>query len=468
MPCSIIDIVAGGWSFHALSVSGDVYHWGQLDGMMFASYRPPTAPWPENAHPGNIVVRPARFVPEIPPIQRLLSGRAHALALDIHGKLWTWATWAEAARIKSLECLQHPASRIRDFAAGWNTSAILVDTHSAGRSASSELKQEVLVFWQKFLSPTFRQHRQGVQPECTPIDGLKSCFSWQPRALRLPDLATGDHGLDAISEDISRQFIKQLAAGDGFLIALTSIGRLYKIDLTPPDRLPIDGGNAPEQEDDDEDGRLPAWQMAALENLCLTNRRTWQYLPHFSESQHWDVDTSEDSEVGSLNQARITHISAKFETFFAIAPGIVLQGNGKDVNASSRPYRKPGLQNRNVIRVECGDYHYGALTGDGKVLTFGQYSNGALGHGESNDRLPQATRGNGLAVQEPAEVQFFDPLQSHQRSDEYCFNIAMAGWHSAALTFDADSSDATAERQALRDEARGREASRRVMQRCLR
>ncbi len=44
-----------------------------------------------------------------------------------------------------------------------------------------------------------------------------------------------------------------------------------------------------------------------------------------------------------------------------------------------RPEIIPSLQNGNVISVIIGASHFGALTGDGKLLTWGDYSFGALG-----------------------------------------------------------------------------------------
>lgn len=49
-----------------------------------------------------------------------------------------------------------------------------------------------------------------------------------------------------------------------------------------------------------------------------------------------------------------------------------------------------------------GDYHYGAITSDGKLLTWGQYSSGALGHGDDNALLGQ--RSSDLGPPPPLET----------------------------------------------------------------
>lgn len=49
-----------------------------------------------------------------------------------------------------------------------------------------------------------------------------------------------------------------------------------------------------------------------------------------------------------------------------------------DTNASSTPNVIPELQNKGVISVVLGDYHFGALTEDGKLLTWGETSFGRI------------------------------------------------------------------------------------------
>jgi len=74
-------------------------------------------------------------------------------------------------------------------------------------------------------------------------------------------------------------------------------------------------------------------------------------------------------------------------------------------NEETQPRIIPELQNRSVISIVLGDYHYGALTADGQLLTWGQYSHGALGLGVPSE-LPLGTPGG-----YSAESQL---IQSHQ------------------------------------------------------
>ena len=109
----------------------------------------------------------------------------------------------------------------------------------------------------------------------------------------------------------------------------------------------------------------------------------------------------------------------------------------------------PELQNRSVISVLLGDYHHGALTADGQLLTWGSYSHGALGLGVPTD-LPLGTPGGYLAeaqlfqsrrsewgpleppkVTSPSAVHFNHGQKPGGR--RFCFAATAAGWHTGAL-----------------------------------
>jgi SCF-associated factor 1 len=158
---------------------------------------------------------------------------------------------------------------------------------------------------------------------------------------------------------------------------------------------------------------------------------------------------------------KLSQISASFQTFVAYSVGgtsVVLMGN-RPTTPSDAPTVLPGLQNRNIVSVVLGDYHFGALTEDGTMLTWGKYSAGALGLGDpftlpagspgsfplSNEQSNPAPpmgyrlgRGRGRReeppeVKEPTEVRF--DREDHKR-DKFVFAIAASGWHTAALVID--------------------------------
>jgi len=115
----------------------------------------------------------------------------------------------------------------------------------------------------------------------------------------------------------------------------------------------------------------------------------------------------------------------------------------------------PSLQHKDVIAVIQGDYHFGALTSTGKLLTWGAYSSGALGLGDPA-RLPVGTpggfaeerfrtahiriRGEPPRVTEPTEVKF-GTKGDHPGRKSFVFKAAASGWHTAALVIDLEVCD---------------------------
>ena len=112
----------------------------------------------------------------------------------------------------------------------------------------------------------------------------------------------------------------------------------------------------------------------------------------------------------------------------------------------------PELQNKSIISVVLGDYHFGALTSSGALYTWGAYSKGALGLGDPT-KLDPGTPGGFLTeqqrqraainrfgtppdVQVPSEVKFDHNLKKPTR--RFCFAIAAAGWHFGALAIDLE------------------------------
>lgn len=118
-------------------------------------------------------------------------------------------------------------------------------------------------------------------------------------------------------------------------------------------------------------------------------------------------------------------------------------------NEETQPKIIPELQNRSVISIVLGDYHYGALTADGQLLTWGEYSQGALGLGMPTD-LPLGAPGGYLTesqliqskrsqwgplepprVPSPSLVHFnHGPSPGGRR---FCFAATASGWHMGAL-----------------------------------
>lgn len=124
-----------------------------------------------------------------------------------------------------------------------------------------------------------------------------------------------------------------------------------------------------------------------------------------------------------------------------------------ETSANSPPEIMPALQDRSIISVMLGDYHFGALTSTGQLLTWGSYSHGALGLGIPTD-LPLGAPGGYQTpqdvetartrrwlleppkVEEPAEVDF--NLGRKKAGKKFCFAASAAGWHTGALVIGLD------------------------------
>ena len=130
---------------------------------------------------------------------------------------------------------------------------------------------------------------------------------------------------------------------------------------------------------------------------------------------------------------------------------MVLKGE-IETSPESLPIVIPELQNRSVIPVILGDYHYGVLTSSGKLVTWGGYSRGAFGlgdpgnvpavssggfvDGERRVRVVNLGKGFPSNVTTPSEVRFDHGLKAEGRVERYCFVAAAGGWHAGALVID--------------------------------
>ena len=120
-----------------------------------------------------------------------------------------------------------------------------------------------------------------------------------------------------------------------------------------------------------------------------------------------------------------------------------------NITPETLPTVIPRLQNRSDISVVSGYKHFGALT-SGKLLTWGEYSLGALGLGDPG-KLPIGSPG-GYATEEwgikdgmrypppdvtvPTEVKFDHGLEAEGRVKRYCLAAAAGGYSTAALVVD--------------------------------
>ncbi|KAF9819314.1 hypothetical protein IEO21_02202 [Rhodonia placenta] len=429
----IVHLEAGGMSFHALDSQGNIHVWGTLDGSSAAlrseGYSIPS----KRAEQPMRLNLPVKF-------RSISCGRLHCTALDATSHVWTFTSWGRPFKIMSPSLdKSSPETTPVQVESGWAFSSVLTQSgdvlvywpfegqmETAIAAKNVELDQQSAVTQNKAL-PTQKE------PQVIP------CYPWElhdvhpVRLPPIPDQAlprlTGT-GLSDKELDGETKLVK-IASMDDIIVGLTNKGHVLMY-------APLTGEDA-------------------------YQRGAWRYLPEFSELKHVREHlTFTEGEIRSEapDTMRITHISAQFMTFVAYSTGarsVVLIGKPND-SSDTRPLTPqilPALQNRGVISVVLGDYHYGALTASGTLLTWGAFSKGALGLGDpahvpagqpggytdEAQREAAATRWGYLrfpppAVEVPTEVRF-DHGESRPR-ERFCFAVAAGGWHMGALVIDLE------------------------------
>ncbi|KAL0065178.1 hypothetical protein AAF712_007848 [Marasmius tenuissimus] len=404
----IVNLVAGGMSFHALDAEGRVHVWGTLDGTSYAlnsdGYYEPA----KSAH------SPLRL--QLPsPTRSISCGRLHSCTLDSQNSVWNFLCWGRPFRLIS----DHfsPAAPPLQIECGWAFSSALMESGAVTVwwpfSGSLKIKYD-----QKMAEMDAEGDKQAVADE-----GMIPCHTFEikadpfvlPHLPSLPDLP--------IEDKHAETRVIQIAAYDNHLIALTNNGHVLMFDS-------LDGEDS-------------------------VSRGRWNYLPNFSNVNKVRTHpTFTEGKAAPPKQMQITHVSAHFQHFIAYSTGassMVLMGD-MGTTTDSQPQIIPELQNRSVISVVLGDYHSGALTADGKLLTWGAFSRGALGLGDptrlevgapggfatEDQRLRAVERhaGEPPAVEVPTEVRF-----DHKRKkpkDRFCISAAASGWHMGALVIDLE------------------------------
>ncbi|EGO22280.1 hypothetical protein SERLADRAFT_472869 [Serpula lacrymans var. lacrymans S7.9] len=423
----IVSLSAGGMSFHALDSRGNVHVWGTLDGTSVALQQDGFSV------PAKSTPTPLKLA--MPAATHSIScGRLHATTLDDNSYIWTFLSWGRPFRlVTALLDNTSVDSTPLQIESGWQFSSVLTKSG------------DVLVWW-PFGTETGRliAERNTAMDEARDLsnrahptaDGVIHCTTWELHKdpLRLPSLPRLPQLDDVTRSAVSGEDTKlvKIAAMDHCLIGLTNHGHVLKFNVG------------------DETNEI---------------RGEWVYLPNFSEvgriQQHPTFSPEDGTRLDIPQTTRITHISAQYKTFIAYSTGsssIVLMGSN-ETNYESQPLITSSLQNRNVISVVLGDYHFGALTSSGNFLTWGAYSRGALGLGDPAHITPgepggyrteerraiAQTHGGPFPpdVREPTEVRF--DHGEKQRKERYCFAATCAGWHSGALVIDLEVWDLTSQ-----------------------
>ncbi|KAI9314427.1 regulator of chromosome condensation 1/beta-lactamase-inhibitor protein II [Dichotomocladium elegans] len=329
----IVDIHAGGWSFHALDRHGRAWMWGTLD---------------ENNTAGigrRRIAAPTEV--RLPPDVQLRSiscGRSHTIGLARDGSVWQWSNLWVPQRIKvSLPILQ--------VTANWGYSTLLCMNGAI------------------FIVP-------GPGPVESEDDSIDDYIvNDLPVTLqRIQDdmHAVGRHDLEPFS---SLDKIVQVAGLENTTLCLTRFGRILRLATAD-----------------------------AVEFVAAPAMRTTE-LHAFGATE---------SEVNDPDQKMHRFITAQFRNFAVYTMGGKVLLGRQDMSPQEEPRALPALQH-DICKVSFGDYHSGALTNGGDLLTWGSSRAGALGHGN-----------NGISDElgEPKKVPF---------GDMFVFAIGFGGWQSSAL-----------------------------------
>ncbi|KAH9884808.1 RCC1/BLIP-II [Cubamyces lactineus] len=437
----LVSLVAGGMSFHAIDSRGDIYVWGVLNGETFALRSDGFAEAGQRAdHPMKLQL-PTKF-------RSLSCGRLHTTGFDAESHVWTFTSWGRPFRLSSsLVDKSSPETMPVQVESGWSFSAILTESGDVlaywpfgGRMKSiiNQKDEELNNIENPELKAAVRARADDNNPNVIP------CHWWVMHGadpVRLP--AVPVHSLPVLRKtglsqeqlDEDTKLVK-IAALDNCAIGLTNKGHVLRYD--------------------------------GLANEVAYVQGRWEYLPYFSDleklREHAVYRASDEGappQVDPPETMHITHVSASFQTFFAYSTGsssTVLMGKvNSDPPESYLPSVIPELQNRAVISVVVGDYHFGALTSTGELLTWGAFSKGALGLGDPT-KVPTGQPG-GFADSEqlrtsvnrwgimrpPPDVRVptavrFDHGERRKR-EKYCFAAAALGWHTGALVIDVDRDD---------------------------
>ncbi|KAI8367586.1 regulator of chromosome condensation 1/beta-lactamase-inhibitor protein II [Radiomyces spectabilis] len=335
----IVDIVAGGWSFHALDRYGHVWMWGTMQEDV-----------PVTRSLGARPVRePVQLV--LPPetkIRAISCGRSHAIALDYRGEVWHWNNlW------RPQQVLLPSSSKAVQVTANWGYSSVLTEDG------------EIHVVPQPELIASFDE-TNAILPELVlDLPGVTLSTVIATSSLNTETAAS------SVAPDDS--FV-QLAGLEKYTLALTRLGRVFR--------------------------------------LHTENRHMFTSSPLTDELVHFSASTPENN----TRRGRMQRFVSGAFTNFAVytADGQVMLGS-QNKPPNQQPEIPPGLSH-GICKVAFGDYHMGAVTNTGALLTWGAYSAGALGHGHDNEERQQDT-----------------PQQVEALKDMFVFAIGFGGWHSGVL-----------------------------------
>jgi SCF-associated factor 1 len=299
-------------------------------------------------------------------------GRSHAISLSSEGNVYHWNHIEKIQKI----LLPNTTSRVIQVSANWGYSSLL--------TVAGEI----------FVVPQPENAEDDESPILT-VDAPGYGVTLQNY---ISDAQNMGKQVNSASDDC---FV-QIASMESHTLALTKKGKIYSFRT----------GDLIERQGEREDLRPGSPRFAS--NPAATGGE----LIHYSSPNQADIIDSD----GNLTM----FISAFFHSFAVYSLNGAVKLGTHETGLEQQPTTMDELD-QNICKVTFGDYHSGALTINGDLLTWGSYSRGALGHGSDN----APTRFAVFQQQQEPRPRKIETLQ-HM----FVFAASFGGWHSACLAFE--------------------------------
>lgn len=341
----VSDLQCGGWSTTMLTAKGALYIVGVIDGMQMNQPRPPymqkimTEPVPLS-YPSGFPPPYERYDPSTA-VKQFSAGRAHVLALSDSGRIWSWQDIQYPAwhvRFPNHEIAEDGRSSgrgvVKKVVAGWNKSAALIEGSG-------------IVVWDVLQ----RRDRNINEDTALVFESVRVPRTNEGEPAEMSNRQEGERMMsDQIGE------VRNFIVLEHFVVFNTSSGRVFASeilwtrdsqDIGQPFELRL-------SDSADED-----------DNFATDVQGSFRSFAVFTRSGN--VLTSDEQRLTNNSQVQVTERSHPFT-------------------------RIPALQNKDVIQLAFGDYHFHALHSPGYITSYGTEPQccGALGlggHGDGEGRL---------------------------------------------------------------------------------
>ncbi|KAF2156692.1 hypothetical protein K461DRAFT_219850 [Myriangium duriaei CBS 260.36] len=350
----IADLQAGGWSTTFLTSKGALYSAGVMDGLNWRSPSPKSKP--EKLKYPRGYVHPAQRYDRETAIKQFCAGRAHVLGLSDAGRIWSWSDIGDlglSVKFLNIDLNErgdpNGRSKVKKVVAGWNKSAALVEGTG-------------IVLWE----PVYRTDEEApaddamlvLESAIVPNTGFQ-----RGRVRPRSDALTEQERDQGIGEVLNFIVLEK------YVVLNTHHGRVFACEIDPDDN----------QEDEGE----------------------------VREDSQEASDTARDKDIDF-----VTDVQGSFRNFAIFTrPGEVLTATQDLIRQQQQHSRRrhdvqtfmkiPALQNRGVIALAFGDYHFLALHKDGYITSYGTESQGCGSLGLGGHRDPEGRlrgiRYNGLS-----------------------------------------------------------------------